>query len=93
MPWFILVPTTSRYLYVLGCVYAAIFLTPCGVCSWKLLLLSEPAETTVLVNKQQCNTLYITYVLQDATYFLVLFLEWVCLHSRQALFLEGVLLQ
>lgn len=47
----------------------------------------------MLVNKQQGNKLYITYVLQDATYFLVLFLEWVCLRSRQALFLGGFLMQ
>lgn len=53
----------------------------------------KPGEATMLVNKQQCNKLYITYVLQDAVYFLELFLEWVCLHNWQALFLGGVLLQ
>lgn len=56
-------------------------------------IIVTPEEAAMLVNKQQGNKLYITYVLQDATYFLVLFLEWVCLRSRQALFLGGFLMQ
>lgn len=50
-------------------------------------IIATPEEATILFNKQQGNELYIKRVLQDATYFLLLFLEWVCPLSGQALLL------
>lgn len=48
MSWFILFPTASRYLYVLDCVYAAIFVTPCKAGFVPLLLPHRGKPTTAV---------------------------------------------
>lgn len=51
----------------------------------KASIIATSEEATILFNEQQGDELYIKYVLQDATYFLLLFLEWVAPTQRASI--------